>query len=113
MEGVLSEGHNKGQVGNNDGCGELESPRRDIIGNPEEGGDMNKEDIDVFEYVFIIRIQDHLKTPYGGEDVQGKGGKLAHGVSNGKQKNPARQEMIPAHGRNHFFTARFFLSNPL
>jgi len=64
MKGIFSEEENKSQIGDNHGCGELEGLYRDVIGNPEKGGNMNKEDIDVFEYVFIIRIQDHLKTAY-------------------------------------------------
>jgi hypothetical protein len=77
---IFSDEENKGEVGRNNGRAKLESPYRDVIGNPEKGRNMNKEDIDVFEYVFIIRIQNHLQAPYRGHDVQGKGGKLSDGI---------------------------------
>jgi hypothetical protein len=46
---IFSNEENESEVGRNNGRAEVESPHRDIIRNPEEGSDMDKEDIDVFE----------------------------------------------------------------
>jgi hypothetical protein len=39
---VFSNEENEREIGRNNGRAELKSPYRDVIGNPEEGGDMNK-----------------------------------------------------------------------
>jgi hypothetical protein len=39
---IFSKEENKNQIGHNDGCAKLEGPYREVIRNPEKGGDMDE-----------------------------------------------------------------------
>jgi len=51
---------------------------------------MNKEDIEIFDQILIVGIQNDFKTPYEGHDVQGKGGELHDRIQCRKKKDPGR-----------------------
>lgn len=56
MKGILLQYQDKSKIGRDDGYSDCEGPLGKIIGNPEEGSDMNKENIQIFEPVLLVRI---------------------------------------------------------
>jgi hypothetical protein len=106
MKGIFTQGIDKEEIGGNNGGSKLEGLDGQVDRNPEKGGNMNKEDVQIFQQMFIVRVQNDFKTSYGCHNIQGKGGKLQQRIESRKQKNPGRQNIIPADGRHHFFSVR-------